>query len=299
MKKIVVLFLILSSSISIAQSELAGISYSFLGGNNKELDINRSQVWLTLATKLKNNNYLLHRISYQQLNFSFSDKNFFEMEDLDKFHEIKYGLTYIRPLNKQWLFTMNAQPTVASNLKSSISIDDFNFTGAIGVVKNFTGHNSRLSFGLSYSSRLGIPAPLPYFLYQKTVNDKWNYAIGFPVTKFNYNITSKTQMQLLFMLDGYYGNISSPLKMTNGEENFKFKNKTFQVKDINKMSISMNTFALGVTHKLHKNWHLSLKSGYIISNKVGLRNKSEELFSYDLSNKMYASIGIVLKRNKK
>jgi len=298
MKKIILLFLVLIGFQSIAQSELAGVRYGFLGGNNNELDINRSQAWFTIPTKLKNNNFLLHRISYQQLNFSFSDSNIFETEGLEKFHEFKYGLTYIKPLKNQWIFTVNAQPTISSNLRRSLSFDDFNFTGAIGATKRFKSQKSSLSFGLSYSNRLGIPAPLPYFLYLRTINKKFNYSIGFPVSRFNYNVFPKTQLNLQFALDGYYGNISSPLKLINGNEEFTYNGKNYPIKDINKMSISMNTMALGISHKLHNNWYLNVKSGYIVSNQVSLRDHNDELFSYDFSNKFYASIGIVLKRNK-
>ncbi|MBL4746449.1 MAG: hypothetical protein JKY08_08775 [Flavobacteriaceae bacterium] len=298
MKKIAIIFLVLSSLQSFAQSELAGVSYSFLGGNKDALDINRSQAWLTIPTKLKNNNFLLHKISYQQLNFSFPDTNIFKVDGLEKFHEFKYGITYIKPLKNQWLFTVNAQPTIASNLRSSLSFDDFNFTGAIGATKKFKSQKSSLTFGLSYSNRLGKPAPLPYFLYIKTINTKFDYAIGFPISKFNYNLSAKTHVHLQFALDGYYGNISSPLKLKNGSEEFSYEGKTYLIKDINKMSISMNTMALGISHKIHNNWYLNLKTGYIASNKVSLRDKSEELFSYDLNNNFYASIGIVLKRNK-
>jgi len=299
MKKITILFLVLSSLQSFAQSELAGVRYSFLGGNNDALNINRSQAWFTIPTKLKNNNFLLHKISYQQLNFSFPETNIIDVDGLDKFHEFKYGVTYIKPLKNQWLFTVNAQPTISSNLTSSLSFDDFNFTGAIGVTKKFKSQKDNLSFGLSYSNRLGIPAPLPYFLYHRTINQKFNYAIGFPVSKFNYNVSPKTQLNVLFSLDGYYGNISSPLKLANGKDEFSYDGKNYSIKDINKMSISMNTMALGISHKLHNNWHLNLKSGYIVSNQVSLRDGSEELLSYDLSNNFYVSVGIVLKRNNK
>ncbi|PCI01963.1 MAG: hypothetical protein COB81_06385 [Flavobacteriaceae bacterium] len=299
MKKIVLLFLVLSGLHSFAQSELAGVSYSFLGGNKDVLDINSTQAWFTIPTKLKNNNFLLHKISYKQLNFSFPGTSFFVVDDLEKFHEFKYGITYIKPLKNSWLLSVNAQPTISSNLKSTLSMDDFNFTGAVGLTKRFKSQKSSLSFGLSYSNRLGIPAPLPYFLYHRTINQNFNYAIGFPVSKFNYNISPKTEVNIQFALDGYYGNISSPLKLSNGKDKFNYKDKEYLIKNINKMSISMNTMALGISHKIHDNWYLNLKTGYIVSNNVSLRNQNEELFSYDLGNKIYASIGIVLKRNKR
>ncbi|PTN09040.1 DUF6268 family outer membrane beta-barrel protein [Mangrovibacterium marinum] len=126
---------------------------------------------------------------------------------LEQFHSAGLMLTYFKRLQKTgWSFTGLLIPQLNSNFSQSLNSNDF-YLNAAALLSYSATPRSRLTFGLTYASTLGFPAPIPIISYWKSWADRWEMNLGFPRLGITRRLNDKNKLALLADLNGYNGNI--------------------------------------------------------------------------------------------
>ena len=266
--------LLVINLVSYAQiKDIGGFDYTFINNENSAADFNRTRLWLNFPIKLNKQNHLLvsgFRYSRIQLDFN-SDFNF-DVRPLKTIHSLEYTLGYTFLLkNEEWRFTAQISPILSSNLRGEIRFDDLLWSGGVLFIRSREEpKKSRLTLGLVYSQRLGIPAPIPFATYFRQVNKNLNYTIGIPISKMKYFLNEKTSLEGFITFDGYYANLTDPIVVGDATANH--------------ISMSAIITGLGFDKYLGKRFNLYVKGGYTLRNALRLvENRNDEVFDFDMS----------------
>ena len=225
---------------------------------------------------------------YSFANFTFKDnKELFK--DLDYFHSIGFALSYSRALkNPSWYLTGMLIPQLNSNFTDGIKGGDF-YLNAVLLATHMIRKDARLTIGLTYSSTLGFPAPIPIISYWKAWNDQWEMNLGFPKMYLTHHFNKKSSLMTLLELKGYNGNISSGFSDPLFE-----KNRTAQ-----RVSYRDILTGLEYSYKLN-NILLNFDASYAINRNLKLQNTDNETaYKFDVSNGWNVGIGIAFNLHNK
>lgn len=192
---------------------------------------------------------------------------------LDQFHSAGFMLAYSRRLKSpKWAFTGILIPQLNSNFSTSISGDDL-YINAVALFNYSNTAKSRLSFGLTYSSTLGFPAPIPVISYWKAWNDKWEMNLGFPRMGITRRLSTKNSLALLADINGYNGHIGTPIT----DDRFQHGRIANRISYFNVVS------GLEWQHNF-KNCRLRLKTSYSVYRRFELQtNNYHKAYEFDMN----------------
>ena len=104
---------------------------------------------------------LTHRASYSNLRVDTKANLMSDPIEVNRhYHTISYNLGLIQSLNPKWRLMLNLNPTIASDLESSLTEDDFLYQ-ANAVVVNNKSKKLSYGFGLAFTTRFGRQLILP------------------------------------------------------------------------------------------------------------------------------------------
>lgn len=273
-RTILLIIFIVTNYISFSQiKDIGGIDYTAIASRHSDTDFSRIRAWINFPVKLKKESHVLvSGINYANIHLDFNKEFDFDTDPLRTIHSLEYTLGYTFLMkNKQWRFTAQLSPTLSSNLRDKVKFDDLLWSGGVLFIR--TRHNpkkSRLTLGLIYSQRIGIPAPIPFATYFKEINDHLTYTIGVPISKMKYFFNKKTSLEGFITFDGYYANLSNPI--------------TVNTKNAEYISMSAIITGLGFDKRYGKRLHVYIKSGYTLRNSLRLvENKNDKVLDFNMA----------------
>ena len=252
--------------------DIGGADYTSIFGNKAEPTFSRSRVWINFPIKLKKKDHILvNGLKYSNVKLDFDSNYSFDIDPLHEIHVLEYTLGYTFKMNEKWRFTAQVSPTISSNLANNITSDDLTWSGGVLFIRtNKEPKKSRLTLGLVYNQRIGVPLPLPFVTYFKEVNDHLTYTIGVPISKVKYFFNKKISVESFITLDGYYANLSNNLVVNN--------------KVAENISMSAIITGIGFDKYIGKRLNLYVKAGYTLTNSLRLvENRNDEVFDFDMS----------------
>ena len=263
--------LIALSLISFAQiKDIGGVDYTFIFNGDSDADFSRTRAWINFPIKLKKEGHLLvSGINYSNIHLDFNDTFDFDVNPLKTIHSLEYTLGYTFLMkNKEWRFTAQLSPTLSSNLEDKIKFDDLLWSGGVLFIRTReTPKKSRLTLGLIYSQRVGIPAPIPFATYFKEISEKLNYTIGVPISKMKYFFNKKTSLEGFITFDGYYANLSNAIMVDD--------------RMANHISMSAIITGIGFDKYYGKRLNIYVKGGYTLRNSLRLvEDRNDEVFDF-------------------
>lgn len=203
--------------VSAQEIKLAGIDYFNYGKAPLKSDgpaegnisFQEFTVYANYVKRLKNNKTIMIngvRYGWVQPTLQAPDAT---VSNAVHFHSIIYNLRLIHSLKNNWTAGLVLTPTLASDFKSALSGDDFVMQGAVTLTKKLK-EKTYIGAGLAYTTSLGVPVPLPVFIYLHHTG-RHSFHIFLPsVASYNYTIdrSKKLKAGLRFGINGAYFNYS-------------------------------------------------------------------------------------------
>ena len=267
------------------------IEYAYFPQESSDNSFRKFRARLNYPIKLGERAYLIPGVEYKNVELQFNDNVSFAVQDLDRFQSYSFQLAYTFGLKNDWRFVAKGGVMAASNFSSSkIISDDLIYTGGVYFIKDKSEKEAdlpwRIVFGIHYSTQTGKPFPLPIVNYFKTINEKWQYTLGVPITKLTYFFNKKNALVGFAQLDGFYANIQDPLVFEiNGQEKI--------ASDVT-MTVVLGGF--GYEHYFTERLLIFGYAGYTIYNDIRLRNDDkDEIYNINDKNSFYGRIGLEFK----
>jgi len=296
MKYILVFLSLFTITTTFAQlSDLARLEYTYFPQRDSDNDFKRIRFSANLPLKLNDKGaYLVPGIEYRNVGFDFKDNPGFSTEGLTNFNSFQLTLGYTYKINEYLRFAARSGALVTSNFEhSAISGEDILYSGAVFLIKDKTGKGEakkpwRLITGLSYSTKAGIPIPLPFINYFKRFHPKWSYGIGIPKSNIKYHLNKKNRLQLFATLDGFFANIQNNRTIPN-----QAGAGTSTAESIS-MTVALGGF--GYERFLTNHLVFYAYTGFTFVNDIRLRDEDQEdVFTINESNSFYLRGGLKFK----
>ena len=292
---IAIIFSITISPIHAQLTDLARLEYTYFPQRDSDNSFKRIRFSANLPLKLNDKGaYLVPGVEYRNVAFDFEDVPSFSTEELTNFNSFELTLGYTYKVSEFLRFAAKSGALVTSNFENSgITGDDILYSGAVFLIKDKTGKGEakkpwRLIMGLSYSTKAGIPIPLPFINYYKKFHPKWSYGIGVPKSNIRYNLNKKNRFQIFATLDGFFANIQNNRAIpAAGDNNFNIAE-----------SISMTVALGGFGYERYLTDHLVFYAytGFTFINDIRLRDEDQEdVFTINDSNSFYMRGGLKFK----
>ena len=271
-------------------TDLARTEYTWFPQDDSDNSFRRFKTFVNYPIKLKNENYIIPGIEYQNVEFQFNDDVPFETQNLDRYQYFKVNLAYLKKFSDNWRYAVEAGLVATSNFQTSLISDDLLFNGSIYFMKSRsqteTKKKTRLILGLTLNTNAGTPFPLPFFNYYKEVSPKVNYALGIPKTNIKYLFTPKHIMQAFVTLDGFYANVQNDINITrNGI-----------TEQASELSMLIVLSGLGYEYKFMEYFSFYAYTGYTVLNNIRLRDENaNDIFTINDNNSIYFRFGVKIK----
>lgn len=269
------------------ERDVFSFNYTLAPIGNDGVDFYKTDFKLNIPVKLKKG-VLINSVGYDYYQLSYSNAPV-NTEELNSFHGVNYRFTYLYPLNNKWNLSAGVGVSIASNLASSITKEDFLFNGGVTAIKKGGTYKkpSLFVFGLGYSTLAGKPSVLPLISYSKKVNDTFSYGIGFPNTYATYILNDRNSFNASLWQNGFYANLSNPVGVT-------------MMDDANKASYTDISLGLDYAYQMDNTWAITFKAGYSFHNTYELLDRDNNtVYDFDLGPKPYFSTGIKLNLKNK
>ena len=289
--KIIITLILFTHQLNAQNSDLLRLEFTYFPQESSDNSFRRIRSFINYPIKLKNGDYLLPGVEYRNVNLIFNDSAPFKTDELDRFQSLEAKLAYIHKINDNWRFAAELGTQAASNFTSNkLLSDDLLLTASAFLIhkKEFKNSNKkrRILFGLRYSTTTGFPFPLPIFLLNKRINQKFSYNLGVPKTSLKYYFNEKSSIQSFITLDGFYANIQKDIPVVNNQE-------TDIASDIT-MTVVLG--GLGYQYKFTDKLIFYIYSGYTLLNDIRLRNSDrDDIFTINDNNSFYGRTGIKFK----
>ena len=157
-------------------------SASDLNGNAGEIQISEYAAKLNFAIKIKEKKtFLLNRINLNLLEYKYNN----EFTNINnRLYALSYNIGILQVLKNRWMMVGMINPTLASDLKQSVSTEDFILQSTL-LFRKRASRYLEYGLGLSFNTRFGreLLVPLVSFDYKKgnwsTSNVLPGYISGF------------------------------------------------------------------------------------------------------------------------
>jgi len=278
------------STIFAQTSDIARVEYTWFPQRDSDNSFRRFKTFFNYPIKLKNEDYLIPGIEYQNVEFQFNDNVAFNNQNLDRFQYFKANLAYLRKFKENWRYAVEAGVVATSNFQTSLTSDDVLLNGSVYVIKSRPKTESqkktRLILGLTFNTNAGTPFPLPFVNYFKEVSPKVTYTLGIPKSNIKYLFTPKHIMQAFVTLDGFYANVQKNIAI----------NRNNVTEQASELSMLVALSGIGYQHKFTDYFSFYGYSGYTLINDIRLRNEnSDDIFTINDKNSIYFRFGLKIK----
>ena len=146
--------------------------------------------------------------SYQRREFDLRHWPDGVSRDLDRLHEISFGVTYRTMLGETWAVIVNGTGQIQSNLEGDDLADgDFKVQGAIIFERPF-GQTWNWGFGVAYASTFGEQLPLPVITFRYDAGGRWHAEGSLPASAaIWYRVTQASEVGLNLQASGSHYHI--------------------------------------------------------------------------------------------
>ncbi|UTW63606.1 hypothetical protein KFE98_05510 [bacterium SCSIO 12741] len=279
------LFLILSLTSQSQDLELAGIRYfnypsSSTRPHNDQYSIQETGGFFNLPTRLKNQKtILINGIAYGLVHVDYQQNSLLPEAGKINLHTASYNFSIIQKLPKKWIIMASFVPTLASNLKGSLSTDDFVIQTMAFALKE-VGPNLKLGGGLAYTTRLGEPLVVPVVpLFLKSKKHRINAIL--PI-KFMYAYRFKPNLDIGFKA------------VVNGG-NFNITDISYHDIEINKFHYTRANLGPIIHFRPRKLITLELTGGISTGRNSRLLDLNDQTFTNSSTTAAFISVGFIIK----
>ncbi|WP_010521493.1 DUF6268 family outer membrane beta-barrel protein [Aquimarina agarivorans] len=290
------LFFLISTSIFAQLTDLTRLEYTYFPQRNSDNNFQRIRALVKLPLKLNDKGaFLVPGFEYRNVRFDFEDATNFDTNNLNNFNSYDITLGYTFKIKKYLRFAAKSGVLIASNFEGDgvITNDDLLYSGAVVLIKDKTGEGEakkpwRWVIGLQYSTKAGIPIPLPFINYYKQFAPKWSYGLGVPKSNIKYYLNDKNVFQAFATLDGFFANIQKDRVIPNSNGT-----NTATTASIS-MTVALG--GLGFEHLFTDHLVLYAYTGFTFLNDIRLRdNNQDDVFTINDTNTFYIRGGLKFK----
>lgn len=271
--------LFLISFLGMKAQEHFGVSINIKTEPTKKINFNETDIAVFYQKKIGTQNTITNTVEYSNLkvNYEFNPYNF--NADQDKFNQIQNKFEYSYEMSEKTKWQISIIPT--ANFQGNL---DFSHLTVLGNLEINQKLSSRLNviLGAGRTSIFGAPRFTPIIAFDYKMNEKTNFRIGFPDSKFSYSNNERNKFSLTNSFNGnfYHLDVSAD-KDSNAE----------------KAVLSQMTSAFEYERNVTKNWFLNFKAGYDFNKKYNLLNNNDhKVYDYNTGNGYVLGVGIKYKQ---
>ena len=257
-KKSLIILLAVVSLKTYCQSDddLFSFNYTLAPTGNDDVNFYKTNFKLSLPIK---KDILFNTLAFNYHQFNYYDVNF-SKDELSSLYELSYKLNHTYLLDDKWSLNSTLGVSLVSNLDNAISFNDIFLNGSLAFIKRVGTKEkpSHFTFGAMYTTITGRPSVLPIINYEKKVNEKFSYQIGFPEAYAQYKLNERSTLKTKLELDGYYGNLSSPVFINISEQ-------------VNKVSFSSTSLGLEYNYWMGDCWTIVFRNLILKINPISLQ----------------------------
>lgn len=271
--------LFLISFLGMKAQEHFGVSMNIKTEPTKKINFNETDIAVFYQKKIGTQNTITNTVEYSNLkvNYEFNPYNF--NADQDKFNQIQNKFEYSYEMSEKTNWQISIIPT--ANFQGNLDFSDLTVLGNLEINQKIS---SRLNviLGAGRTSIFGAPKFTPIIAFDYKMNEKTNFRIGFPDSKFSYSNNERNKFSLTNSFNGnfYHLDVSAD-KDSNAE----------------KAVLSQMTSAFEYERNVTKNWFLNFKAGYDFNKKYNLLNNNDhKVYDYNTGNGYVLGVGIKYKQ---
>ncbi len=227
---------------------------------SNDISMAEYQLFLNFVVKLKEKKtYLFNGVDFSTFRFSLDSQTH---QSFDKgLYSLAYKIGIIQVLKNRWQLIGFITPTLASDLKSKLSTEDFVLQSTLMINKR---HNEYMEygFGLSFNTRFGRELLVPVFVFNYKKRN-WSSINAFPG-----------------FLSGYYhfGNSKIGLSASIFGNLYNYTDTQTHNKQIDKVSYSRILLGPKFQTKLYRDIYLKLSLGTVLMNMHEVYNDDDQLY---------------------
>lgn len=248
---------------------------------------NTYDFWLPIPSFRIGQTRVLGIVNYRILDFKFDEKITVSPNYITKIQEIKPTIVVRHPFGKRGAAFGILIPTVATDFKSSFSINDMVFDGIVGVSRKF-GEKMNLEIGIgphimyAFGKFLITPA---ISLDYKSNNGKWFAQVYWPRVNVFRNLGSHTQVGVAGSIDWTLHNLQN------------YKNE--YSKEIDYAQFSAIHGGLQLNQRLFDGFWFQLQGGISFANKYTLYDsKNDTITNYSTKEIPYVKMMLTYRFGK-
>lgn len=271
--------LFLISFLGMKAQEHFGVSMNIKTEPTKKINFNETDIAVFYQKKIGTQNTITNTLEYSNLkvNYEFNPYNF--NADQDKLNQIQNKFEYSYEMSEKTKWQISIIPT--ANFQGNLDFSDLTVLGNLEINQKIS---SRLNviMGAGRTSIFGAPKFTPIIAFDYKMNEKTNFRIGFPDSKFSYSNNERNKFSLTNSFNGnfYHLDVSAD-KDSNAE----------------KAVLSQMTSAFEYERNVTKNWFLNFKAGYDFNKKYNLLNNNDhKVYDYNTGNGYVLGVGIKYKQ---
>ena len=212
----------------------------------------------------------------------------FNNENLKNLYSIDFGIKKEFHLTQKWTTAVQFNPQIRTNDFENLNKENFIFNTEIHF-KRKIDNKSEITFGIIYGTLFGKPSIYPTLEYNKIVNSKISYSIGFPKSLIKYNLNEKNNFQLISNYNSYYSSLNRSNSRVINQEASQYE--TIFLSKIN-TTIEYN-------YIFYDNSVINIKLGKCFNNKLKIEESSNVSSSYNFKNDFIISMGFKYNLNFK
>ena len=181
--------------------DIAKVEYLYVPGSSGNFEYHRQTVEVNIPFKIKEGSYLFAGLDYSRMLFRFQEEeDSYDKTHAENFKSLDLNLTYTSEMKNNWRFGLMITPSFTSNLRGSLTADDFLVNGVMAFIKTYDGKDGgkphRLILGMAYSTVTRFPVPFPFVNYYRKFHPKWSYTIGAPYSNLQYHANERNRFKL-------------------------------------------------------------------------------------------------------
>ena len=212
----------------------------------------------------------------------------FNNENLKNLYSIDFGIKKEFHLTQNWTTAVQFNPQIRTNDFENLNKENFIFNTEIHF-KRKIDNKLEVRFGIEYGTLFGKPSVYPTLEYNKIVNSKISYSIGFPKNIIKYNLNEKNNFQLISNYNSYYSSLNKSNSRVINQEALQYE--TIFLSKIN-TTVEYNFI-------FYDNSVVNIKLGKSFNNKLKIEESSNVSSSYNFNNDFIISMGFKYNLNFK
>ncbi|MDO6596626.1 hypothetical protein Q4512_06845 [Oceanihabitans sp. 2_MG-2023] len=269
--------------------DLINVDYEIYPNVN-DVQIKNKTVAINFASLLDTSKFNFGlNYTYNTIDFNDHDTHN-DFNAFEELHTIQAFAQYKKALINTWDAEFTIAPYIYSTLNKKITKEDFVLSYKANFIKTWdkNGLKSYLKLGAGYGSLFGKPNFYPIISYTSTINEKFKYEIGIPVTGAYYKINNHNTLQITAKPESIYANNASNFMLDTNE----------MISD-SKLEFKAIKLALGYSYRLDKNWTTKCNVGYLTNSELTIKENDNKIYDFDSTESLSINVGLSFNLNKK